>query len=582
MPGDTIDQFMWGYQRHFRMGVQHAAEAILKALGCPGEAEVYLVGLANSDAARHQICVEPEDGAFRLDQFAAVATRAEIIYQENPESEMSYSARHMHDRIHARLLDDAHGTAIAEVLGERHPTGGVRLFVTNSAVVGDYRVYVAIGLPEAVIDGIPRLIATVKDRVPITGSLLDGAIDQLRMATTQALSQPDPGSNLYAVDRTAAELIRSAARNLVRSAMVLAGNEMGDSPFEALTEISTLPYEKRVGFGRIIMAQPDTAGVSTRVSLTQRVRLAQHRSIRKLLELTGKGGLSLLIDGVDAYGLGEFSGERISPETTFEIRILGFGAWELVCDERPLMSVRHGTPALPRPRIDRARFEDLAERVLTPSGGSNPRRLWDLAQAAAAAEHGTMLVVTPAARLEAERLRAQATLIEPTNLPADLLGDLTAIDGAILLESDGTAVAIGVILDGTAAEAGDPSRGARFNSALRSLSSTPHPTLIILVSEDGMINLLPDLRPRVSRKGIEQNLVELRTVTAKDDFDPERFYLAYRRLEGWAFYLSAEQCTEINALRTEMEDRRFQENYMRLGMPDFKPHPEMNDSYFLD
>jgi hypothetical protein len=159
---------------------------------------------------------------------------------------------------------------------------------------------------------------------------------------------------------------------------------------------------------------------------------------------------------------------------------------------------------------------------------------------------------------------------------------LTAIDGAILLEPDGTAVAIGVILDGTAAEAGDPSRGARFNSALRYLSSTSHPTLIILVSEDGMINLLPDLRPRVSRKVIEQALGELKTIAAKTDFDPERFYRAYRRLEGLAFYLSADQCAVANAVRSDMEERRWQEHQMRVDGPDLKFHPEMNESYLLD
>jgi hypothetical protein len=364
--------------------------------------------------------------------------------------------------------------------------------------------------------------------------------------------------------------------------MVLAGNEMGDSPFEPLTEISTLRYEKRVGFGRILMAQPGAQGVITTVALRRPVRLSQHRNIRKLLELTGTERLSLLIDGVEAYGLGQIVDAGVEPETTFAVRILGYGAWELLCDGRALMSVQHGSAMLPRLRIERERFEDLAVRILGSSKTSDTGRLWDLAQAAAQAEHGTMLVVTPEARAEAERLGSQATVIEPTLLSPSMLAALIAIDGAVLLEPDGTGIAIGVILDGTASTAGDPSRGARFNSALRYLGSLKHPALIILVSEDGMINLLPGLRKRMSRKVIQQNLEDLRAAAAKENFDPERFYGAYRRLEAQTFYLSADECAEVNRLRVGMEERRWTENQMRLTMPDLEPDPDMNDSYLLD
>src|SRR5215467_3309182 len=124
-------------------------------------------------------------------------------------------------------------------------------------------------------------------------------------------------------------------------------------------------------------------------------------------------------------------------------------------------------------------------------------------------------------------------------------------------------------------------RGARFNSALRYLLSSKHPTLIILVSEDGMINLLPDLRRRVSRRTIEADLEELRTIASKDSFDPERFYRTYRRLEELAFYLSPDQCSEANQLREAMEERRWNEYQMRVTSSNLEATAEMNDSYFL-
>ena len=50
-------------------------------------------------------------------------------------------------------------------------------------------------------------------------------------------------------------------------------------------------------------------------------------------------------------------------------------------------------------------------------------------------------------------------------LSPELIERISGIDGAVLLDRDCKCHAIGVILDGMASQSGDPSRGARFNSA---------------------------------------------------------------------------------------------------------------------
>ena len=97
-----------------------------------------------------------------------------------------------------------------------------------------------------------------------------------------------------------------------------------------------------------------------------------------------------------------------------------------------------------------------------------------------------------------------------------------------------------------------------------------------------MINLLPDLRGRISRKVLDDELANLRAAAGNAKFDPERFYLAYDRLERLRFYLSSDQCAEVNRLREQMEERRWSELSMRLEMPDLRADAEMNSSYFLD
>jgi DNA integrity scanning protein DisA with diadenylate cyclase activity len=76
---------------------------------------------------------------------------------------------------------------------------------------------------------------------------------------------------------------------------------------------------------------------------------------------------------------------------------------------------------------------------------------------------------------------------------------LVAIDGAVLIDPSGQCHGIGAILDGQAAESWDASRGSRYNSALRYVSTRQregHRCLAVVISEDGMINLLPQLDPK--------------------------------------------------------------------------------------
>src|SRR3546814_14995617 len=78
-----------------------------------------------------------------------------------------------------------------------------------------------------------------------------------------------------------------------------------------------------------------------------------------------------------------------------------------------------------------------------------------------------MIVIAEDAESEALRLDAQGTNIQPAQLSVELLRQASAIDGSILMDPQGYCHAIGVILDGHANDQCTPSRGSRFNSAVR-------------------------------------------------------------------------------------------------------------------
>jgi len=574
---------MWGFQSHFARGVERATEAVFNSIGTSTAVEVHLVGIRIGDG-ENPICVEPEDGYFNPDQLRDVVARGAQLYDEHPRSKMAYGAQHLHVRIHAELRDTCRATAIREVLEAQHP-GHLAFFVANSEIIGDYAVHTAIGVPHGFLEQTPSLATETHPDKPIYPSLVVNAVDEVLQDARTALLGRDPGSNLR-LGRPAAEMARSAARQLVHSMGVLAGYPFGTPLFEVLNEVATMKYEQRVGLGRMLLVQPDSAGVDVQLRLSRKVRLDQHRTIRKLLELSGSRGMALLTDGQDVYGLGGARDDYDARgESMFSITIAEQGTWEIGHAGERMMQVRYGRPLLPAPKITRERFEEIALRVFGEDEEFDAETLWEVIQAATEAEHGTMIVVSAGAEAEAQRLNAQALEIAATRVTSEQVRSLTTIDGALLFGPNALLQAIGVILDGTASTKGDPSRGARFNSAVRYLESSPIPTMIVLVSEDGMINLLPDLRDRVSRKRID-TLIDTIAVEAdrvlSGESDIVRFNEPYRQLEQLRFYLSGEQCEQINGIRKRVEGRKLDGYEIGITRGDVAPNPDMNDSYFLD
>jgi hypothetical protein len=105
--------------------------------------------------------------------------------------------------------------------------------------------------------------------------------------------------------------------------------------------------------------------------------------------------------------------------------------------------------------------------------------------------------------------------------------------------------------------------------------------MIVLVSEDGMINVLPRLHPRITRAIIERALETYRRLTTEED-DAEMRANALERLEQLRFYLNAEQCALVNELERAYQERRLAEGGIMITGSPFKPDPAMDESYFLD
>ena len=572
---------MWGFQRTFRSAVEIALQRSLEVLGVAVEPTVFLIGLLKEGGSGHRLCVEPEDGPVVPADFDGLNDKATELFDQDPDSKLLITAAWIHERRQQQTRHRAYGTAIGEVLQARLGPG-LRFFVALPTPVDQYAVFTAVGLPEWVLDDMPHLSSTVAaDRYPVTQSLVRGAVDEILRLSSRALYEPYPGADID-IGADPADVAKAAGKALTRSATTLAGNEMWSDLFDGLNRVVTTRYERRVGIGSLLLADRGSEHVDRSVTLREAVPVGETRTLRKLLETSSRHGESLLTEGSKAYGLGRQRPDYpAASESVFQLLVVGDGTWELHHAGVPLATVQFGAPRLPGQPLQRQRLDDIAGRVF---GECDSDALWALATAAADAEHGTMLVVSQSAAVEAARLGSQALTVEPTRLDDSLVRRVTGIDGAVLVDPSGYCHAVGVILDGTAAGEGDRSRGARYNSAVKYLASAGDtPTVILLVSEDGMINLLPDLRPRMRRADLDAMLADLREAAAIDPVHPERFYKVYRRIETAAFYLSPDQINEVNALRDDHWQRRRTEGVsIWVNEAPLRPDPEMTDKYLID
>lgn len=274
---------------------------------------------------------------------------------------------------------------------------------------------------------------------------------------------------------------------------------LGINAFGRLNRIASLPYEGADGAGAVVLAPADDESLQRTMTFTRKVPLADAVWARKMLELS-TGALALAASDDEIHALVPRS---TSISGRFWVEFRGRQTWQLSYDRTLLMRTRLSVPGLPLPQLGRVRFDEAVSRLFSESAVDTDA-LWSIVERARENAHGTTLVFSSAAAEEAARLSAHGMPVTVAPMGGDTTEAVTRIDGAVLLDLRGHCHGIGVILDGRALVPGVPSRGARFNSALRYVTSdwTP-PSLVVVFSEDGPVDLFPRLRPSMPRAEFE-------------------------------------------------------------------------------
>lgn len=155
----------------------------------------------------------------------------------------------------------------------------------------------------------------------------------------------------------------------------------------------------------------------------------------------------------------------------------------------------------------------------------------------------------------------------------ELCARVYGIDGTVILDPDGMCYAIGVILDGLATEACTPSRGSRYDSAIRYVASKSPRRLAIVASDDGTVDILPLLRPTISAVEVVRNVQTFEASTTED------YHHSRNWLDSNRFYPSEAQCTRANAALDRLAAQPLEAGEIRIVTSRFTPHPEFDKSY---
>jgi hypothetical protein len=594
----VIQHFMWGYQPHFRIHIELIAESVLKKLDERFQPEVFLVGILREEKQnRYPACVEPETESWiESEEFNNVLELAASFRTDYVEAQLFHSHPIAQQREDEALFRRSIRDAILDIITHHiAKPQNVIFFASLPEMVNGYLVSVVFSIQEDVFNSHYQLYSDVINiheyrQVHVSRSLIDAAISELLINATEGLLKPDPGLGIG--NREADEIIRAAGRRLAWETAFRVDPDAIEGIydfFNSCNKISSLKYEQADGRGKLVLAREDHKSIQTWIAFDDNIKLNDYRRSRKLLELVSHGS-ALHINSHRIFGLVDENvnlddGEDV--EDLFEVRFLGHHHWELSYKGHVLMGVKFGEPYLPKIIGYESKLLQDLPRLFPEITNNTCNILVSLVQQAEKERHGTLLLISSEAALESKRLRNQATPIKITLLTPELLSHLTGIDGAVLIDPNGHCHAIGVILDGLATSQGNPSRGARFNSAVRYVESAFErgiSSLAVIVSEDGGVDFFPNLRPRIKRLLIDRALDELASISKELNISFRRYNRLYDWLRLHRFYLLQEDCNKINLLIQEIERRLVEADPtgIRIIRETFLSHPDMEPSFYYE
>lgn len=584
---NTLKYFMWPFQVHFRSSLQTKAELIFKEIGRELGPDVFMIGLLrDSTRPLAPLCFEPEKfDYYGHDLVSELDEVAKAQFLGSSESQMLYSGPGQQELMQHRHLANHRRMTLAQRLDEREPES--IHYVGDSQFAHGYEIYIVVRFIRKVHDTHVHLFRnTLDDEYGplVTCSLLHA---------TLAIFLKDAGNLLYKPEiwnfsndlRSHRQFLQAGAEEFTASIASRGREFMGIHGFYQTCEtLSLSTYENEIVTGSLVIAPKQHEAVEILLSLSEAFKFSDYRKTIKLLRLT-EDDICVITDSEFVIGLGRINVAKYQAdsETLMKVNFTGFHQWEVIHNESRILRMVHGHPQPVDAVITSEKLYSDALRIFSSTQKEDCETLLKLINTAIAAKQGTQLIISENADSESERLKARCFKVIPKKLTADELLRFMRIDGGIMIDQHLNLYAYGVLLDGTVLKKGDNSRGSRYNSALTYYESQQgtNPVMIVVISDDGMVSLIPNLKPQIDHRQVVQAIEIMRSQEDAENYVHSVYIQAQEFLNMHRFYLREEECKQINDSIKKISDHRLRSSSMMISYGDYSVHEDMNNSYYL-
>jgi DNA integrity scanning protein DisA with diadenylate cyclase activity len=567
---------VWQYEGSLRYFFERAAENIFQGLDDELRPGVFVIAFhLDQESGSQQIELVPEDAFCRPSDLTGLTeTIGQLQRLESARSNTSVESLEDANREFGHA-SRALRADVENALNDLPVAKQTICFCSEFSSVGRFLVGIVLTLDRRRYDVFPSVPNELDKVQPYSfGSFLDAVIERFLATSTNEMRSVEPGRDMPPPNEKA--ILVDAAKRFTARPVFTAAMLRDYSLFDDLCAISSLPYEGTAVNGQIVMRPRNDADAV--VLFQEAVPLNSHRAARKLVQLCSTD-LCLLSERSRVYGLVRRE-PVISKKELCSIRFLRQHTWEMLNSDTVLMRVTLGEPSLPRTALPEKRLAEVLRRRFAGIQPSDINALTLLIRTAAEQKHGAMVVISAMPAEEAKRLQSQGTLIRPEKLDPPSLRSVTNIDGAVLVGVDGVCHAVGVILDGHATKKGSSARGARFNSAVRYVRFRQEPCVAVVISEDGTIDVHPQLMPQIKRSALDEALQRLRDFEQDGYRDHSEYMAIINWFEKHEFYLMPDICREVNEIVDRIGDDTSG-NPMKYGVKTFASDEDMKDSYFI-
>lgn len=584
---NTLKYFMWSWQVHFKISAQVSAEQLFNVLDRKLLPNVFLIGFLDKECSdRYPICVEPESDEYLIGKLTNIQKIADELYELDNRRGLYYTGDGMQEDMDKRLKRVAFKKALEKTLNEIPENSNKIYFATSAALIDDYRVFLILELDRNVYTSHSHLNnIDPNERFVIYYSFLETVKESYLKEMFAEMNKPDAGKRHDS--RSSEEILREAAKNITDSIAWKGKSVEGVFVFfNTCNKMSISRYEGSENKGHLILARENHPEIEMKLEIDIPFDINDDRKTRKLLQLSNES-VGVITNSKKIFGLGTIKNTyQKSSEGIFDVFFRGTHCWDIMHKEDVLLKMRYSLPQLSSEIIVKENFYLDGKRIFGDVSDAQLENLYLLAVNVTKQKKGAMLVIMKDASLEATRLSKQCINIKPIKLNPELIMSLTGIDGSVLIDLDGIAYAKGAILDGIVGYNGDASRGSRYNSALtyEEHRGVERPTMIIVVSEDETVNVIPDYIPQISHKEITEAIEILHSLNSTDSFHRKTFNDTMFWLTNRRFYLREDECQTINKLKKEIEELDFKAGgtTMWIKHQELYPNNQMKDSYYLE